>query len=46
MWSHVCIPVKILENELQSIEHNVSVISRAGYENMDGDRNDLNLDVV
>lgn len=34
MWSHV--PVKILANELKSIEHNVSVISRAGYENMDG----------
>lgn len=45
MWSHVCIPVKILANELQSIEQ-MSVISRAGYENMDGDRNDLNLDVV
>lgn len=45
MWSHVCIPVKILANELESIEH-MSVISRAGYENMDGDRNDLNLDVV
>lgn len=36
MWSHVCVPVKILANELKSIEHNVSVISRAGYENMDG----------